>query len=82
LPRALVCSVCSGPSVTGKERLIQKLVEEFPQVFKAVPRHSTPAYGQDAPDGQSAEANADVTVSTEAFKVGDVHATKQSCIWN
>jgi len=59
-----------GPSLHGKEQLIQRLVEEFPQIFQAAARHATPAYGQDAPPpGQPTASDPDVVVSTEEFKV-------------
>ena len=53
-----------------QEQLIQKLVEEFPQIFQAAARHATPAYGQDAPPpGQPTASDPDVVLSTEEFKV-------------
>ncbi|KAL0028975.1 hypothetical protein WJX77_009213 [Trebouxia sp. C0004] len=61
--------VIAGPSVNSCEQLIQKLVEEFPQIFQAAARHATPAYGQDAPSpGQPTASDPDVILSTEDFK--------------
>ncbi|KAA6419035.1 MAG: guanylate kinase, partial [Trebouxia sp. A1-2] len=61
--------VIAGPSVKRQEQLIQKLVEEFPQIFQAAVRHATPAYGQDAPSpGQPTASDPEVVVSTEEFK--------------
>lgn len=60
----------TGPSATCKEQLLQRLVEEFPQVFQAVACHTTPAYGQDPPaSGQPVEPGCEIVVSTEDFKV-------------
>ena len=65
----VVCA--AGPSATAKEQLVQKLIQEFPQIFKLVTIHITPAYGCDAPAGElSVEATSSVTVSADNFKVG------------
>ena len=52
--------------------MVQKLLQEFPKVFQLAARHSTPAYGQDAPAAeQLSEPGADVIVSPADFHVSN-----------
>lgn len=67
---AILLQCCAGPSLQGKEELVQRLLKEFPVVFQKVPATCTPAYGQEAPSGHVAQDSmADSVVSATDFQV-------------